>query len=81
MCVATPGRVTRAGGGKATVEIDGQEREVIAVALPDLQEGEFVLVSLGMVLGRIDEEEAAALASIWREVADAMDSEQERSVR
>ena len=80
MCVATPGRVTRAGGGNATVEIDGQEREVIAVALPGLREGEFVLVSLGMALERIDEEEAAALASIWREVADAMDSEQERRV-
>ena len=80
MCVAAPGRVIWAGGGKAGVEIEGREREVIAVALPDLQAGEFVLVSLGMALERIDEEEAAALTSIWSQVAAAMDSESERSM-
>ena len=75
MCVAVPGRVVRAGGGKATVEINGREQEVVAVALPNLREGELVLVSLGMALERIDEEEAAALTSIWRDLASAMDSE------
>ena len=77
MCVTVPGRVIWAGDGKARVEIEGQEREVVAVALPDLQEGEFVLVSLGMALERIDEEEAAALASFWRRLSTAMDSELE----
>ena len=75
MCVAAPGRVIWAGDGKARVEINGREQEVVAVSLPGLREGEFVLVSLGMALERIDEEEAAALTLLWRDLAAAMESE------
>ena len=75
MCVAAPGRVIWARDGKARVEVNGRERQVVAVSLPGLREGEFVLVSLGMALERIDEEEAAALTLLWRDLAAVMDSE------
>ena len=80
MCVAAPGRVIWAGDGKARVEINGREREVVAVSLPGLREGEFVLVSLGMALERIDEEEATALTLLWRDLAADMDSEYEEAL-
>jgi len=61
MCRTTVGRVEAVTDGVALVDLDGLRRQAISLAIPDLQPGEFVLVGLGTVLGRVTPEDRAAL--------------------
>lgn len=74
MCVAIPGRVIEVSGGKAVVDIDGRPQQISAIAIPELAAGDYVLISLGMALEKITQEEAAELAGLWADVAIAMES-------
>ena len=78
MCVALPGRVVQVNGQTAIVEVGGRTREVSLLALPDLKDGEYVLVSLGMAVERLSQQEAASLEGLWLEVAAAQDALLER---
>jgi len=73
MCVALPGRVVERRGDRALVEVRGFRREVSILPLPDLREGEYVLISLGMAVERVSEEEARAMEALWGEVAAALE--------
>lgn len=81
MCVAVAGRVVSVDGASALVEVDGAKRQVSALMLPGLQAGEHVLVSLGMALERITEDEARSLEGLWRDVIAAQDPEEEGDKR
>ena len=61
MCRTTVGRVEAVADGVALVDLDGLRRQAISLAIPDLRPGEFVLVGLGTVLGRVTPEDRAAL--------------------
>ena len=69
MCVALPGEVVDVLDGRARVRTASGLREVSCVALPNLREGEHVLISLGMALERISAEEAVELAALWADLA------------
>jgi hydrogenase maturation factor len=64
MCRTTVGEVLSVDDGVATVDLDGIRRQAISLMVPDLQPGDFVLVGLGTVLGRVTPEDRAALDSI-----------------
>lgn len=69
MCLAVAGRVLSIGDGEGDVLIDGRSRRVSFVALPHAVPGGHVLVSLGLALEHISEEEARQISAAWDEVA------------
>ena len=69
MCLAVAGRVVSITDGEGDVLIDGRSRRVSFIALPDAEPGDHVLVSLGLALERISEEEAQQITAAWDEVA------------
>ncbi len=69
MCLAVTAKVVSVHDGEGEVLIDGRIRTVSFIALPDAAPGNHVLVSLGMALERISEEEAQQIDAIWDEMA------------
>jgi hydrogenase expression/formation protein HypC len=75
MCVAVPGRVIERQGLRALVEVSGVRRQVSVLALPEVGEGDYVLISLGMALEKITEEESRQLEELWQDVAAAQETQ------
>ena len=65
MCQAIPRRVLRTDGDRVEVDYDGQPTWVSALALPDLQVGEYVVVYAGQALDRMSKEEAEELLAFY----------------
>jgi hydrogenase maturation factor len=61
MCLMQSGVVVARNGDAAIVAVDGRERLVSSLLIPDLQVGELVLVGLGTVFARTTADEAAEL--------------------
>lgn len=72
MCLAIPMRLIERDEFEGLVEVDGVQRRVSLMLLPDAVVDEFVLVHAGYAIGRINEEEAAETLAILREYSDAM---------
>jgi hydrogenase maturation factor len=60
VCLTLPATVLARFDKEVLVEIDGRNRLVANLIVPDLRVGDEVLVGLGSVLARITEAEAAA---------------------
>lgn len=64
MCLGIPGRIVKVSEGTdeleitATVDFGGVLREVSLAAVPDAEEGEYVVVHAGFALNRLNREEA-----------------------
>lgn len=62
MCLGVPGKITTitdmAGMRVADVDISGVKRQVSLDLLPEVEEGQFVLVHAGFAIQVIDEQEA-----------------------
>jgi hydrogenase expression/formation protein HypC len=80
MCLSIPSRVTKIDkeNNTATVDTMGVSRE----ASLDLMEegsvviGDFVLIHIGFIMNKIDEEDALLSLETYREILDAMDAEE-----
>jgi hydrogenase expression/formation protein HypC len=63
MCLAIPGKVVEVSDDRglrmARVDFGGTVRRVCLEPLPDAGVGDYVLVHVGLALGRVDPEEAA----------------------
>jgi len=75
MCLAVPGRVVAVDSGPATarvgrVDFGGVAREVNLAFVPEADVGDFVLVHVGVAIGRIDEDEAARVFRYLREIGE-----------
>ncbi len=69
MCAALPARVVEIlGSGRASVEQSGVVRQVSVQLLPDLQEGEYVLLNLGVAVQRLSADEAQEVLDLWQEI-------------
>jgi hydrogenase assembly chaperone HypC/HupF len=66
MCVTAPGLVVARDGDEVLVEIDGRIRRASGLLVENLLPGEHCLVGLGLVLERLSEAQAAALAADLR---------------
>lgn len=71
MCVALPARVLEVTGMRGVVDIAGTRRTVSLVAVPEVAPGDCVLVSMGLAVEVISEDEARALEGVWAELAAA----------
>jgi hydrogenase expression/formation protein HypC len=62
MCLAVPGRVISLGDRDETrmaeVDFGGVRKDVCLEYLPDVQEGDYVIVHVGFAIQRLDEESA-----------------------
>ncbi len=59
MCMTVPGRVQAVAAGSASVELEGRMREVSTILHPEIEPGDWVIVSAGTILERLDPAEAA----------------------
>jgi len=72
MCVAIPYKVFEIDdNGLAQIEIGGIRRPVSLALVPEVKTGDWVLVNLGNVVAKIDEDEAREIISLYREIAAA----------
>lgn len=82
MCLSIPSRVTKIDkeNNTATVDTMGVSRE----ASLDLMEegsvaiGDFVLIHIGFIMNKIDEEDALISLETYREILEVMDEEERR---
>ena len=63
-----------------TVDTMGVQREANLMMMADdeVQVGDYVLLHIGFVMNKIDEEEALASLETYREILQAMDEEERR---
>ncbi|MFV2063818.1 MAG: HypC/HybG/HupF family hydrogenase formation chaperone [Chloroflexota bacterium] len=61
MCLMLPARVTSVEGDACDVDLGGRVDRVSAVLADDLQVGDWVLVNGGIVVRRLDAEQAQAM--------------------
>jgi hydrogenase expression/formation protein HypC len=72
MCLAIPMRLTERNEFEGVVELDGIQRTISLMLLPEAEIGEHVLVHAGYGIGVVNEEEAAKTLELLREYADSM---------
>lgn len=74
MCLGVPGKITQItdmmGMRVADVDISGVKRQVSLDLLPDVEEGQFVLVHAGFAIQVIDEEEAEETLRLLQELTE-----------
>jgi hydrogenase expression/formation protein HypC len=68
-----PARVIRRlEEGQALVEQNGLMRRVNVLPVPEVQEGEYVLLNLGVAVQALSEEEAREILDLWQQIAFTM---------
>ncbi|QJW47224.1 HypC/HybG/HupF family hydrogenase formation chaperone [bacterium BFN5] len=70
MCLAIPAKVISRDEMLALVDIDGIQRSVSVMLLPDAKQGDFVLVHAGFAIQLIDEKEAKITMGLLKELAE-----------
>lgn len=79
MCLSIPSKVVEISDDKTfcTVETFGVKREANLMMMEDneVKIGDYVLLHIGFVMNKIDEEEALASIETYREILEALDEE------
>jgi hydrogenase expression/formation protein HypC len=74
MCLAIPGKVLSIDQGgtplMADVSFGGISKKVCLEWLPDVREGEYVIVHVGFAISKVDEEEALETLRLFQEMGD-----------
>jgi len=72
MCVAIPYQAVEVKENFwAEIEIAGARHKVSLALVPEVNAGDWVLVNLGSVIARIEEDEAKEIISLYKEIAEA----------
>ncbi|MDQ0202385.1 HypC/HybG/HupF family hydrogenase formation chaperone [Pectinatus haikarae] len=69
MCLAVPAKIIEKNDMMATVDVEGIQRKISLMLLPDAKKGDFVLMHAGFAIQTIDEQEANYTAQLLKEVA------------
>ena len=67
MCMSFPGQVVAIEQAGAKVVIDGRTRSASTLLHPEVQVGDWVLVSLGTIIERLTDAQAAEITATLRE--------------
>ena len=82
MCLSIPSKVVKISEDKTicTVDTMGVQRDanLMMMGEDDVQVGDYVLLHIGFVMNKIDEEEALASIETYREILELMDEEERR---
>ncbi|UCD68957.1 MAG: HypC/HybG/HupF family hydrogenase formation chaperone [Betaproteobacteria bacterium] len=73
MCLAVPGRVISTAGDDALgrigrIDFGGVIKEVNLIYVPEAEAGDYVLVHVGFAIAVIDEQEAARVFELLRQI-------------
>jgi len=66
LCLGIPAKVVKIEDDVAIVNYGGVLRKVDALLVPDIKEGDFVIVHAGAIIAKINEKEAKELISAWQ---------------
>ncbi|BAF72598.1 HypC/HybG/HupF family hydrogenase formation chaperone [Sulfurovum sp. NBC37-1] len=82
MCLSIPSKVVKISEDKTmcTVDTMGVQRDANLMMMDDddVKVGDYVLLHIGFVMNRIDEEEALASIDTYKEILEIMDEEERR---
>jgi hydrogenase expression/formation protein HypC len=75
MCLAVPGKIlsiepNAAGLTMGKVSFGGVGKEVCLAYVPEAQVGDYVIVHAGFALNKLDEQEAAEVFALLREIGE-----------
>jgi len=73
MCLAIPMKLIERDEFEGLVELDGVQRRVSLMLLPEAEVGEHMLIHAGYAIGQVNDEEAAQTLELLRQYADAME--------
>jgi len=65
MCLALPGKVKKVDGRKVLIEYPSETKEVLSGGI-SLEEGDYVMIQMGVVVKKITPEEAEIAQSAWK---------------
>lgn len=69
MCLAIPGKITKKlNNNEAEILLGGIKKKVRIDLLPEVKEGEYVLVHAGYAITKIDSNEANEINQAWEEI-------------
>ncbi len=84
MCLSIPSKVVEISEDKTLCKVDtmGVQREANLMMMGDdeVQVGDYVLLHIGFVMNKIDEEEALKSIETYKEILEVMDEEARRQV-
>jgi len=72
MCLAIPMVLVERNEFEGVAEIDGVQRRISVMYVPEAEVGDYVLVHAGYAIGQIDAEEASKTLELLKEYSDAM---------
>jgi hydrogenase expression/formation protein HypC len=72
MCLAIPMVLVERDEFEGVAEIDGVQRRISVMYVPEAEVGDYVLVHAGYAIGQVDAEEAAKTLELLRDYSDAM---------
>lgn len=73
MCIAIPGKVISLGAEGARVDVRGHVRTVSTLFAPEVQVGDHVVISGGLIIDRLDEEEALDSLTVFKDLLEVLD--------
>ena len=68
MCLAIPGKLIKKENEKGIVDLGGVNKEIFLTFIPEVKEGDWVIIHTGFGLNIISEEEASETIAILKEV-------------
>jgi len=84
MCLSIPSKVVKISEDKTmcTVDTMGVQRDANLMMMPDneVKIGDFVLLHIGFVMNKIDDEEAQLSLDTYKEILEVMDAEERKKV-
>jgi hydrogenase expression/formation protein HypC len=72
MCLAIPMVLVERNEFEGVAEIDGVQRKISVMYVPEAEVGDYVLVHAGFAIGQVDADEAAKTLELLRDYSDAM---------
>lgn len=69
MCVSYPARVLSVEADAALVDIDNQQRRASLLLVPDVRPGDWVVVTAGTIIERLEPEQAAEIRRLLDQAA------------
>jgi hydrogenase expression/formation protein HypC len=73
MCVGVPGRVVQLVDEGALVDVRGRRRTVATLLVPEVRPGDYVLLSGGLIVERLSEEEARQRLELFDSLLEVLD--------
>jgi hydrogenase expression/formation protein HypC len=73
MCIAIPGKVISLEANAARVDVRGHIRTASTLVAPELQVGDYVVISGGMIVDRLDDREALARLGLFEDLLEVLD--------